>query len=59
VIDDGDHGAGKTYVAAFVDRTLGLYPRVVCQKSAVGIWRRAPLAVGCKDREMYVTDYEQ
>jgi superfamily II DNA or RNA helicase len=58
-IDASDTGAGKTYIAAFVCRKLGLRPIVVCLKSAVGSWKRALLSVGYRDEEMYVNNYEQ
>jgi superfamily II DNA or RNA helicase len=58
-IDGSDTGAGKTYMGAFVCRRMGLKPVVVCMKSAVGAWKRALLAVGYGEGEIFVNNYEQ
>jgi superfamily II DNA or RNA helicase len=58
-IDASDTGAGKTYVAAFVAKMMGLRPLVICMKSAIGSWKKALLGVGYASEEIFVNNYEQ
>lgn len=58
-IDASDTGVGKTYVAAFVSKSMGLKPIVICMKSAIGAWKKALLGVGYGSDEIFVNNYEQ
>lgn len=46
ILDASDMGTGKTYVALFALRELGLRPAVVCPKSMIPSWQRAAEDVG-------------
>lgn len=56
-LDASVPGFGKTFVAAFVFKQLGLRPGVLCPKSIITQWRRALDLVGVEP--WFVTNYEQ
>jgi superfamily II DNA or RNA helicase len=58
-IDSSDTGAGKTNVASFVAKTMGLRPVVICMKSAMGVRKKGLLEVGHGSDEIFVNSSEQ
>jgi superfamily II DNA or RNA helicase len=56
-LEGSDPGVGKTYIAAFVFKQLGIRPGILCPKTIISQWREALAAVGVEP--LFVTNYEQ
>lgn len=56
-LDGSDMGTGKTYIALFVARAMGLPVFVVCPQTSIAVWNKAIREVGVK-AEIHVGNYE-
>ena len=57
LLDASDTGVGKTYMALFVARNMGLRPLVLCPKSIIPAWEEAARQVGVSP--VAVLNYEK
>jgi len=57
--DGSDTGTGKTFVALYVAKKMGLVPFVLCPKSVVPSWKDTMLGFGYEPDEHHVYNYEK
>lgn len=56
-LDASDTGTGKTYVALFVAKQLGVKPTIICPKAVIEQWKNA--AIDCGVALMEIKNYEK
>lgn len=57
--DGSDTGTGKTFVALYLAKKMGLVPFVLCPKSVVPSWKDTMLSYGYKPTDQHAYTYEK